>query len=92
MTCAQELCLNWTGMGCACQVYDLEPNIVETALRTLTAAAVPVGAVVHLDDTDVEITHVRNGAPLPGWLILTDTTGREWHLGGAERVGVVSLP
>ena len=29
MTCAQELCLNWTGMGCACQVYDLEPNIVE---------------------------------------------------------------
>ena len=27
--CPQELCLNWTGMGCACQVYDLEPNIVE---------------------------------------------------------------
>ena len=27
--CPQELCLNWTGMGCACKVYDLEPNIAE---------------------------------------------------------------
>jgi hypothetical protein len=25
-------------------------------------------------------------------LILTDTTGHHWHLGGSERVGVVSLP
>jgi hypothetical protein len=63
--------------------------------RTLTAAAVPIGAVVRLgcfDDADVEVAHIVNGDPLPGWLILTDTTGHHWHLGGSERVSVVSLP
>ena len=29
MTCHQELCRNWTGDGCACEVLDLEPDIVE---------------------------------------------------------------
>lgn len=24
--CAAELCLNWTGDGCICAVFDLEPN------------------------------------------------------------------
>ena len=60
--------------------------------RTLTAAAIPIGAVVCLGDTFVTVIRVLNGDPLPGWLILTDTTGRVWHLGGSERVGVVSLP
>ncbi len=60
--------------------------------RTLTAAAVPIGAVVRLGDTSVTVAHVVNGDPLPGWLTLTDDTGRDWHLGGSERVGVVSLP
>jgi len=64
-------------------------------LRTLAAAAVPIGAVVRLggtDDPDVEVTRVVNGDPLPGWLVLTDTAGHHWHLGGSERVSVVSLP
>lgn len=26
--CGQELCLNWTGSGCACDVFDLDPAIV----------------------------------------------------------------
>jgi hypothetical protein len=60
--------------------------------RTLPAAAVPIGAVVRLGDTSVTVAKVVNGDPLPGWLILTDTTGHHWHLGGAERVSVVSLP
>jgi len=63
-----------------------------TAPRTLPAAAVPIGAVVRLDNTDVTAAHIVNGDPLPGWLTLTDTAGRDWHLGGAERVSVVSLP
>ena len=60
--------------------------------RTLTAAAIPIGAVVRLGDTSVTVVKVVNGDPLPGWLTLTDDTGRDWHLGGSERVGVVSLP
>lgn len=28
MRCGQELCLNWTGSGCICEVMDIEPNIV----------------------------------------------------------------
>ena len=27
--CAAEMCLNWTGDGCICAVFDLEPNVVE---------------------------------------------------------------
>jgi hypothetical protein len=27
--CAAELCLNWTGDGCICAVFDLEPVTVE---------------------------------------------------------------
>ena len=66
--------------------------------RTLTAAAVPIGAVVRIRLADgfapaqVTVAKVVNGDPLPGWLTLTDETGRDWHLGGSERVGVVSLP
>ena len=60
--------------------------------RTLTAAAIPIDAVVRLDGRDVTVARVVNGDPLPGWLVLTDTTGKHWHLGGSERVGVVSLP
>ena len=60
--------------------------------RALTAAAVPVGAVIHLGNTDVTAARVVNGDPLPGWLTLTDTDGHDWHLGGSERVNVVSLP
>ena len=72
--------------------------------RTLPASAVPIGAVVRLDDTlgtctgrwaiwtDVTVAKVVNGAPIPGWLTLTDEAGKVWHLGGSERVGVVSLP
>jgi len=60
--------------------------------RTLTAAAVPIGAVVRIRDTSVTVAHIRNGDPLPGWLTLTDDAGRDWHLGGAERVGGVALP
>jgi len=60
--------------------------------RTLTAAAVPVGAVVRIQGESVTVARVLNGDPLPGWLTLTDETGRDWHLGGSERVGVVSLP
>ena len=60
--------------------------------RTLTAAALPIGAVVRIQGTDATVAKVVNGDPLPGWLTLTDETGRVWHLGGSERVGVVSLP
>ena len=33
--CAAEMCRNWTGEGCICEVLDLEPDIVddETARR-----------------------------------------------------------
>ena len=27
MTCPQELCRNWTGQGCICEVMDLEPDV-----------------------------------------------------------------
>jgi len=60
--------------------------------RTLTAAAVPVDAVVRFGDTDVTVARKVNGDPLPGWLTLTDEAGRDWHLGGSERVALVSLP
>jgi len=60
--------------------------------RTLTAAAVPIGAVVRIRDTSVTVVKVVNGDPLPGWLTLTDEAGRDWHLGGSERIKVVSLP
>lgn len=60
--------------------------------RTLPAAAIPIGAVVRLDGTDVTCARVDNSDPLPGWLTLTDTDGRVWRLGGGERVNVVSLP
>jgi len=63
-----------------------------TVRRNLPAAAVPIGAVVRLRGTDAVVAKVVNGDPLPGWLTLTDDTGREWHLGGSERVSVVSLP
>lgn len=26
--CMQELCRNWTGQGCACEVLNIEPDIV----------------------------------------------------------------
>ncbi len=60
--------------------------------RTLAAAAVPIGAVVRIQSIDVTVTKVVNGDTVPGWLTLTDDTGKVWHLGGAERVSVVSLP
>lgn len=25
--CEQELCGNWTGQGCACEVFDIEPDL-----------------------------------------------------------------
>lgn len=60
--------------------------------RTLAAAAVPIGAVIRLHHTDVTAARVINADPLPGWLTLRDTDGHDWHLGGSERVNVVSLP
>ena len=60
--------------------------------RTLPAAAVPSGATVRIQGTDTTVARVVNGDPLPGWLTLTDETGRVWHLGGSERVALVSLP
>lgn len=27
MSCEQELCGNWTGQGCACEVFGLEPDV-----------------------------------------------------------------
>ena len=63
-----------------------------TAPRTLPAAAVPIGATVRIQGTDTTVARVVNGDPLPGWLTLTDDTGRVWHLGGSERVALVSLP
>lgn len=30
--CGYELCRNWAGSGCVCDVLDLEPNIVEEDL------------------------------------------------------------
>lgn len=60
--------------------------------RTLPAASIPVRAVVRLGEGRVEVAHIVNGDPLPGWLTLTDTAGHHWHLGGSERVSVVSLP
>ena len=66
--------------------------------RTLTAAAIPIGAVIRIRLADgfapaqVTVAKVVNGDPLPGWLTLTDEAGRVWHLGGSERVSVVSLP
>ena len=60
--------------------------------RTLPAAAVPIGATVRIQGTDTTVARVVNGDPLPGWLTLRDTDGHDWHLGGSERVNVVSLP
>ena len=60
--------------------------------RTLPAAAVPIGATVRIQGTNTTVARVVNGDPLPGWLTLRDTDGRDWHLGGSERVNVVSLP
>lgn len=30
--CHQELCQNWTGQGCACEVLDIKPVVVEDGL------------------------------------------------------------
>ena len=60
--------------------------------RTLAAAAVPIGAVIRIGGRYVTAARVINGDPLPGWLTLRDTDGRDWHLGGSERVALVSLP
>lgn len=27
-SCEQELCRNWSGSGCVCAVFDLEPDTV----------------------------------------------------------------
>lgn len=27
--CEAELCRNWTGAGCICEVMELEPDVVE---------------------------------------------------------------
>lgn len=27
MQCHAEMCLNWTGQGCACLVMDIEPDL-----------------------------------------------------------------
>lgn len=27
--CEQELCRNWTGSGCICEVMDIEPDVVD---------------------------------------------------------------
>lgn len=27
--CPQELCRNWTGQGCACEVMGIEPDVVD---------------------------------------------------------------
>jgi hypothetical protein len=27
--CEAELCRNWTGHGCICEVMELEPDVVE---------------------------------------------------------------
>ena len=27
--CGQEMCRNWTGDGCACRVFGMEPDIVK---------------------------------------------------------------
>jgi len=27
--CEQELCRNWTGSGCICEVLDIEPDVAE---------------------------------------------------------------
>lgn len=29
MACEAELCRNWTGQGCICEVLGLEPDVVE---------------------------------------------------------------
>lgn len=29
MNCYQELCKNWTGSGCICELFDLIPDVVE---------------------------------------------------------------
>jgi hypothetical protein len=29
MRCEAELCRNWTGQGCICEVMDLDPDVVE---------------------------------------------------------------
>jgi hypothetical protein len=39
-----ELCRNWTGSGCACAVFDLEPDIVDDDGSALSASLpVPEG-------------------------------------------------
>ncbi len=40
MTCAQEMCRNWSGSGCVCAVFGIEPAVArEARRRVLTVLA-----------------------------------------------------
>lgn len=45
MKCPQELCQNWTGQGCACEVLDLEPGVVDRCACGTPWDEVPLGHV-----------------------------------------------
>lgn len=47
MSCRAELCTNWTGHGCACEVLDLDPE--------------PTCPAVH--DVDVDWDQLPGGVP-----------------------------
>lgn len=29
MRCEAEMCRNWTGSGCVCEMFDIEPDVVD---------------------------------------------------------------
>lgn len=61
-------------------------------MRRLPAAAIPKGATVQMEDgPEVTISKVRSSDPIAGRITWEDGT-REYEIGAAVRVQVVSLP
>ena len=47
MTCAQEMCRNWSGSGCVCAVFGIEPaEVCEHGEDVATCLACEGGEVV----------------------------------------------
>jgi len=63
-------------------------------VRSLPAAALPVGTVVIIEGRDFtfEIAKIENSTPRPGQITWTDKEGLEEVVGGNEKIRVVSLP
>jgi hypothetical protein len=60
-------------------------------LHLTPLAALKVGATFEWQGVRTEIAKINNSTPVPGRIEIIDPQGNTRAMGGAERVGVVSL-